>query len=246
MAEAASELSQSEGLMRIMREWKTNIFEKLLLPMRIYSQIADSVKSSSSSRKSKLCRDSDVKDIILARDGMISPVGRAIDKSAQRHIRQSAPERVVRLQAAHIMPFKLAKYSAMQALLSMFAGTSVEAILRDGGIISPNLFIIGVEYLNGQYRLRKIVPEDADEGPFMSHCSIARVLHASGAGEVINNILEDGEKYNDGIVEDEASAARISAFAVKMALGNAGCGNKQQECGKGILRVSTNSQVDGQ
>ncbi|KAK9367470.1 hypothetical protein V1509DRAFT_150387 [Lipomyces kononenkoae] len=239
---------------------------------------------------------------------MISPVGRAIDKSAPRHIRQTAPERVVRLQAAHIMPFKLAKHSAMQSLMSMFADTSVETILRDRGINSPSnifctdpithqsfdLFVIGVEYLNGQYMLRKIVPEDADEGPFMSHCqdgepvifgtglegntvdlpdgelfnihlAIARVLHASGAGKVINNILQDEENYNNGNVKDEASAARISAFAVTMALlgmqsGNSGnsmeaseddsvddgSGNKQQERGKGILRVSTNSQVDCQ
>ncbi|KAK9238493.1 hypothetical protein V1525DRAFT_375014 [Lipomyces kononenkoae] len=132
---AALDLSQSEELMRIMREWAINIFERLLLPMRLYSQIPESVKSSSSSRKSKSSRDSDVKDIILARDGMISPVGRAVDKSAPRHIRQTAPERVVQLQAAHIMPFKLAKYSTMQSLLSMFAGTSIEAILRDRGIM---------------------------------------------------------------------------------------------------------------
>ncbi|KAK9243428.1 hypothetical protein V1506DRAFT_386437 [Lipomyces tetrasporus] len=135
---AAFALSQSEGLMRIMWEWATNIFEKLLLPMRLYSQIPESVKSSSSSRKTELSRDSDVKNIILARDGMISPVGRVIDKSAPRHIRQTASERVVRLQAAHIMSFKLAKYSAMQSLLSMFADTSVEAILRDRGINCPS------------------------------------------------------------------------------------------------------------
>ncbi|KAK9256571.1 hypothetical protein V1507DRAFT_382523, partial [Lipomyces tetrasporus] len=231
---------------------------------------------------------------ILARDGEISPVGRAVDKSAPRHIRQTAPERLVRLQAAHIMPFKLAKYSAMQSLLSMFAGTSVEAILRDRSMNSPSnifctdlithqsfdLFVIRVEYLNGRYRLRKIVPEDADEGPFMSHCrdgdqfifgtgpqgnavdlpdgelfnihlAIARVLHASGAGEVISNILQDEEKYNNGIVEDEASAARISAFAIRVALlrmqsVGVDSATKQQERGKGILRVSTNSQVDGQ
>ncbi|KAK9234859.1 hypothetical protein V1525DRAFT_349445, partial [Lipomyces kononenkoae] len=146
---------------------------------------------------------------------------------------------------------------------------------------SFDLFIIGVEYLNGPYRLRKIVPEDADEGPFMSHCqdgdqvnfgtgpqgnaidlpdgelfnihlAIARVLHASGAGEVINNVLQDEKNYNDGIVEDEASAARISAFALRVALlrmqsGDSiesvseddsvdDSGNKPQERVKGILR----------
>ncbi|KAK9370742.1 hypothetical protein V1509DRAFT_616705 [Lipomyces kononenkoae] len=289
---AAFELSQSEELMRIIREWATNIFERLLLPMRLYSQIPESVKSSSSSRKSRLSRDSDVKDTILARDGMISPVGGAVDKFAPRHIRQTAPERVVQLQAAHIIPFKVAKYSAMQSLLSTFAGTSVEAILKGRGINSPSnifctdhsthqsfdLFIIGIEYLYGQCRLRKIVPEEADEGPFMSHCqdgdqvifgtgpqgnavdlpdgelfnihlSIVRVLHASGAGEVINNILQDEEKYNDGVVEDEASAARISAYAIRVALLRMDSDDSIKSASEddpvddsGILRVSTNSQ----
>ncbi|KAK9239187.1 hypothetical protein V1525DRAFT_438382 [Lipomyces kononenkoae] len=93
---------------------------------------------------------------------------------------------------------------------------------------------------------------------FNIHLAIARVLHASGAGEVINNILQDEENYNDGIVKDEASAARISAFAVRLAIlgmqsassmeaSEDDCvddsGNKQRERGKGILRVSTNSQV---
>ncbi|ODQ71313.1 hypothetical protein LIPSTDRAFT_106473 [Lipomyces starkeyi NRRL Y-11557] len=59
----------------------------------------------------------------------------------------------------------------------MFAGTNVEAILRGKGINSPgNIFctdhdthllfyefVIGVQYLNGQYWLRKIVQEEAQE-----------------------------------------------------------------------------------
>ncbi|KAK9369448.1 hypothetical protein V1509DRAFT_619451 [Lipomyces kononenkoae] len=292
--------------MRIICEWATNIFEKLLFPIRLYSPIPESLKSSSSSLNSKSSRDSTVKSKIFARDGLISPVGRAIDWSAPQHLRDAAPGRIEKLEAAHIMPFMLSEYSTMLPFLSMFAGTSVEAILRDKGINSPSNifctdhsthflfddFIIGIEYMNGRYWLRKIVQEraqgsyivqcqDGDQvtfglGPlgnavdlpdgelFNIHLAIARVLHASGAGEVINKVLQDEEDYNDGIVDDEASGARISAFAVRMALlrmqsGDSAesasnddgdvddaddGGNKQQECGKGILRDTTNSQVD--
>ncbi|KAK9337697.1 hypothetical protein V1521DRAFT_454968 [Lipomyces starkeyi] len=82
------------------------------------------------------------------------------------------------------------------------------------------------------------------------------VLYASGAGEVISKILQDKEDFNEGIVEAEASAARISAFAVRMALqemqaddaaesasdcDDDNSGNKHQERDRGVLRVSTNS-----
>ncbi|KAK9243166.1 hypothetical protein V1506DRAFT_581166, partial [Lipomyces tetrasporus] len=178
---------------------------------------------------------------IFDRDGVISPVGRAIDKSAPVHILDAAPGRVAKLQAAHIMPFMLSKYPTMQKLLSMFAGTNVEAVLTGKGINSSSnifctdpithesfdTFVIGVEYLNGQYQLRKVVESEA-RGPFISQCqdgeevifgtgprgreidlpdgelfnihlAIARVLHASGAGECINKILRDEEDYNDGM-----------------------------------------------
>ncbi|KAK9350473.1 hypothetical protein V1505DRAFT_314652, partial [Lipomyces doorenjongii] len=237
---------------------------------------------------------------ILARDGVASPLGGAIDRSAPHDIRQSAPDRVAKLEAAHIMPIMLSKYPLMQKLLSMFAGTNVEAVLRGKRINSPSNifctdhdthllfdeFIVGIQYLNGQYLLRKIVQEEA-QGAYISHCldgeevmfgtgprgheiefpdgelfnihlAIAKVLHASGAGEVIGKILQDEEDFNEGIVEDGPSAARISAFALRMALQEvqaaaysaesaSGCdddnsGNKQQERGRGVLRASTNSR----
>ncbi|KAK9489439.1 hypothetical protein V1508DRAFT_361963, partial [Lipomyces doorenjongii] len=53
---------------------------------------------------------------------------------------------------------------------------------------------------------------------FNIHLATAKVLHASGAGEVISKVLQDKEDFNDGIVEDGPSAARISAFALRMAL----------------------------
>ncbi|KAK9357537.1 hypothetical protein V1504DRAFT_54829 [Lipomyces starkeyi] len=146
-------------------------------------------------------------------------------------------------------------------------------------------FVVGVKFLNGQYWLRKVVPkkalgilsqcQDGEEvvfgmGPqgheidlpdgelFNIHLAIGKVLHASGAGEIINKILQDEEDYNDGIVEDGASAARISAFALRMSLkrvqavdsvesppdSGGDSSNKQHEGGKAILRVTTNSQID--
>ncbi|KAK9388163.1 hypothetical protein V1515DRAFT_597905 [Lipomyces mesembrius] len=53
---------------------------------------------------------------------------------------------------------------------------------------------------------------------FNIHLAIAKVLHASGAGEAISKILQDEEEFDEGIVEDGPSAARISAFAVRIAL----------------------------
>ncbi|KAJ8103718.1 hypothetical protein POJ06DRAFT_242660 [Lipomyces tetrasporus] len=273
-----------------MLEWATKVFEDLLFSIRRYGPISAKMKSSSSTRKSNSSRDSNVRFRILARDGSVSPVGRAIDESAPEDIRDSYPDRATKLEAAHIMPFMLSKYSTMQTLLSMFAGTNMEAILGRNGINGPSnifctdhdtrlkfdQFFIGIEYLNGQYWLRKVNPRKA-RGPFISHCqdgeevifglgpqgpvqhsfSIGNVLHASGAGEVINKVLQDEEDYDDGIVEDVASAARISAFALRMALkrvqavdpnesspGDDGCSNKLQEARKGVLRVRSNSQID--
>ncbi|KAK9384193.1 hypothetical protein V1515DRAFT_446902 [Lipomyces mesembrius] len=195
------------------------------------------------------------------------------------------------------MPFMVAKYSIMQTLLSMFAGTKVNTKLKGNCINNPcNLFCtdhsshlqfdkfdIGVEYLDERYFLRKLslnrlpgpiaLCQDGEEvffgnGPhgdtvdwpdgelFNIHYAIGKVLHASGAGEVIDKILRDEEDYNDGIVANETSAARISAFSLKMALkevkvvdGNESpdCGSgltssKQQEGSKGVLRTTTNSQ----
>ncbi|KAK9325313.1 hypothetical protein V1517DRAFT_190625 [Lipomyces orientalis] len=236
---------------------------------------------------------------ILAMDGLISPVGRAVDETAPEDVLDSYSDRVTKLEAAHIMPFMLSNYSTMQSLLSMFAGTNIESILGGRGINHPSnifctdhdthlkfdQFIIGVEYLNGQYLLRKVDPRKA-RGPFIAHCqdgeelifglgpkgrsvdlpdgelfnihlAIGNVLHASGAGEVIDRVLQDEEDFNNGIVEDEASSSRISAFALKLALrrelaidstespsdSDAEESNKQQEGGKGVLRVTTNSQI---
>ncbi|KAK9251236.1 hypothetical protein V1507DRAFT_465181 [Lipomyces tetrasporus] len=287
--DAAVQFSQSKELMRVMLEWATMVFEDLLFPIRRYGPISANVKSSSSTRNSNSSRDSNVRFRILARDGSVSPVGRAIDESAPEDILDSYPDRAAKLEAAHIMPFMLSNYSTMQALLSMFAGTNVEAVLGKKGINHPSnifctdpdthlrfdQFFIGIEYLNGQYFLRKVNPRKA-RGAYISHCqdgeevifglgpqgraidlpdgelfnihlAIGNVLHASGAGEVINKVLQDEEDYDDGIVEDVASAARISAFALRMALnrvhavdqnesppGNDGCSNKLQEARKGV------------
>ncbi|KAK9482233.1 hypothetical protein V1527DRAFT_476987 [Lipomyces starkeyi] len=296
--DAAVEFSQSKELMRIMLEWATKIFENLLFPIRRYGLIPKSWKSSSSTRRSNSSRDSNVRLRILARDGEISPVGRAVDESAPEDVLDSFAGRIAKLEAAHIMPFMLSNHSTMQTLLSMFAGTNMEAIIGGKSINSTrnifctdsithlnfDEFVIGVEYLNGQYRLRKVEPRRA-RGPFMSQCqegeevifglgpqgyaidlpdgelfnihlAIANVLHASGAGEIINKVIQDEEDYNDGLVEDEAYASRILAFSLKMSLkrlqdhstesppGGGGDGNKRQEGGVGILRVTTNSQID--
>ncbi|KAK9359376.1 hypothetical protein V1504DRAFT_470387 [Lipomyces starkeyi] len=214
---------------------------------------------------------------ILARDGVISPLGRAIDRSAPHDIRQSAPDRVAKLEAAHIMPIMLSKCSTIQKFLSMFADHDTHLLFDE--------FVIGVQYLNGQYWLRKIVQEE--QGANISHCldgeevifgtgprgheidlpdgelfnihlTIAKVPYASGAGDVTSKILQDEEDFNEGIVEDEASAARISAFAVRTAMqaddsaesasdcDDDNSGNKHQERDRGVLRVSTSSQIDGQ
>ncbi|KAK9371649.1 uncharacterized protein V1513DRAFT_454985 [Lipomyces chichibuensis] len=147
----------------------------------------------------------------------------------------------------------------MRNLLSMFAGSNLKSRLVGRSINGPsNLFctdnfthklfdkfIIGVEYVNQQYKLRKVVTRKAagfiarvqdgeallfGRGPegatmdlpdgelFNIHLSIANVLHASGAGEVIEKVLQDEEDYKEGIVKDEESCSKILAFALRQAL----------------------------
>ncbi|KAK9324475.1 hypothetical protein V1517DRAFT_351308 [Lipomyces orientalis] len=130
--------------------------------------------------------------------------------------------------------------------------------------------IIGTEYLNGRYLLR-IVNARKARGPFIAHCQDSEVvifglgprgrsldmpdgelfnIHASEAGEAINRVLQDEADFNDGIVEDRASASRISAFALKVALrremavgSSESLSDNDTEAGKDVLRVTTNSQI---
>ncbi|KAK9372016.1 uncharacterized protein V1513DRAFT_453743 [Lipomyces chichibuensis] len=147
----------------------------------------------------------------------------------------------------------------MRNLLSMFAGINLKSRLVGRSINGPSnifctdhfthtlfdKFIIGVEYVNQQYKLRKVVTRKA-VGPFIAraqdgeellfgrgpegatmdlpdgelfniHLSIADVLHASGAGEVIEKVLQDEDDYK-GIVKDEGSCSKILAFALRQAL----------------------------
>ncbi|KAK9237189.1 hypothetical protein V1525DRAFT_450687 [Lipomyces kononenkoae] len=253
--------------------------------------------SLQSSSRSSSSRDSSIRAQILRRDGLISPVGGAIDPSAPEHLQEAHVERVFKLEAAHIMPFKLSTYSTMQTLLSMFAGTNMKSRVTGKHINGPSnefctdnsthllfdQFVIGVEYVNEQYILRKVVARKArgfiarsqdgeqlvfgrgpegsaidlpDGGLFNIHLAVANVLHASGAREVINKVMQDEDDYNAGVVEDEASRARILAFALRQSLsglksdsdelpGNDGDhSNKSRQTEKTALKIITNSLVN--
>ncbi|KAK9331456.1 hypothetical protein V1520DRAFT_82807 [Lipomyces starkeyi] len=244
-------------------------------------------KSACSPTTSSSSGDPTLKSLIIRRDGVISPVGKAIDISVQRHLRQSVNAMIVPLEVAHIILFKTSKRQTMQKLLSMFAGTNVEKKPNGSVINHPSDifctvsfthalfedFAIGVEYLDDKYWLRKLDPErvtspfvgqstngevtDFGQGLhgsgvalpdgelFNIHLAIGRVLHASGAGEIINKILRDEEDYNGGNVCDADVAARISAFSLKMELNMLQDveDNRQYERGPDVLRVSTNTQT---
>ncbi|KAK9242906.1 hypothetical protein V1506DRAFT_463946 [Lipomyces tetrasporus] len=228
----------------------------MLFPIRRDGAIPESL---SSSRMSSSAGASSLRSRILERDGVVSPVGRAIDRSAPKDLRQSGLGRVDILEVAYIMHLLVSKYSRMQNLLSMFAGTNGKTKLESLTINSPrnmfctdhfthtlfDEFVIGVEHLNGKFWLRKLIPRAAlgnigvcqngeevifGHGPlgltidlpdgelFNIHLAIGRVLRMSGVGEIISKILREEENYNDGYVIDEASDARISGFALKMAL----------------------------
>ncbi|KAK9238783.1 hypothetical protein V1525DRAFT_425141 [Lipomyces kononenkoae] len=251
----------------------------MLLPLRQGSAIPPSLRSASGSSSS---RDASVRARVLRRDGPISPLGQAIDFSAAEYILNANPERVERLEAAHIMPFMVAKYSSMQTLLSMFAGTNLWTILKDKNINSPcNIFCTnhGTHELFDEFVIGALGPfithcQDGEElvfgnGPegttidlpdgelFNIHLAIANVLHASGAGEVIDKVLQDEEEYKEGTVTDEVSGSRILAFALRQALNglkatdsiDSPTGSDDGTCkqgpgGKEVLRVKTNSQAD--
>ncbi|KAK9364503.1 hypothetical protein V1509DRAFT_636146 [Lipomyces kononenkoae] len=292
--EAAVGFSRSNELIRTMLEWTKNIFENLLFPMRRGYAIPPSLKSSSRSSSS---RDSSVRAPIFWRDGPLSPIGGGIDTSASDELQDANPERVSRLEAAHIMPFMLSSYSPMQSLLSMFAGSNLKSRLIGKSINGPSnifctdgfthllfdQFVIGVDYVNEQYHLRKVVArkarglislvQDGEElffgrGPegttidlpdgelFNIHLAISNVLHASGAGEVIDKILQDEDDYKEGIVKDEASSARILAFALQQALNGLNAdsvqsadddddvNDKANQTENTALRVVTNSHAN--
>ncbi|KAK9236707.1 hypothetical protein V1525DRAFT_457436 [Lipomyces kononenkoae] len=223
---AAFRFTKSDAVFTTISYWATNILEDLLVPIKRAGAIPTSARLCSSSSQPTSSRVSHVGPRILARGGVISPIGHAIDFSAPRDIQQMNPTKVAHLQAAHIIPFKVSRYDYTHLLFDEFA--------------------IGIGNVNGRYLLRKLdlggaavgfIRDSADggeivfgTGPQGNHIAlpdgellnvqlaIGRVLHASGACELISRILKDEDDYNEGIVKDASSAARISAFALKLKL----------------------------
>ncbi|KAK9323808.1 hypothetical protein V1517DRAFT_87362 [Lipomyces orientalis] len=169
---AAVRFSNSERLSEIMVEWVETIFEHMLFPIRRDGAIPESLNGSGMSSSAGA---SSLRSRLLDRDGIVSPVGRAIDRSAPKCLRQSGLGRVDILEVAYIMHLLVSKYSRMQNLLSMFAGTNVKPKLNGQAINSPrnmfctdhftrtlfDEFFIGVEHLNGKFWLRKLRPRAA-------------------------------------------------------------------------------------
>ncbi|KAK9325831.1 hypothetical protein V1517DRAFT_365102 [Lipomyces orientalis] len=183
---------------------------------------------------------------MLAMDGVVSPVGQAISDSAPLDTRQSNRTRVVHLQAAHIMPFMVFRYTKLQRLLSMFAGgTNLQSKLywlRELDVkLAANGFI--GHRPDGDEIIFGMGPQGNDialpDGELLNiHLDLAIV---------ISKILMDEEDYNEGNMKDTSSAARISALALSLELkrlqdehsGN----DRLQERGSDIWRVTTNSQI---
>ncbi|KAK9242755.1 hypothetical protein V1506DRAFT_47857 [Lipomyces tetrasporus] len=194
------------------------------------------------------------KQRILDRDGVVSPIGVAIDSSAaEEDLENAGLTRIRSLEVTNIMPHVVCNHSTVQMLLSVFAGTNVESKLDAQHIKSlANLFctdqfssamfkkfFIGVECLGERYRLRyssskpyggctRTLHPDGEEVTFGAgprghaielpdrelcniHLAIGRVLHASGVGEVIDNLLAD----EAGLLGNDAG---ISAFSDKITL----------------------------
>ncbi|KAK9262444.1 hypothetical protein V1519DRAFT_384773, partial [Lipomyces tetrasporus] len=144
-------------------------------------------------------------------DGITSPLGKAIDKSAPDEIRETERENIDLLESAHIMPVMAYKNSRIQPLLSVFAGTDVKTKLRGRDINSPcnlfctdntthrmfNEFCIGVECLNEngvQYKLCKFVPERLCGRTWRCQDGEDVVFGKGPQGRTID--LPDGELFN--------------------------------------------------
>ncbi|KAK9318796.1 hypothetical protein V1517DRAFT_377031 [Lipomyces orientalis] len=157
---------------------------------------------------------------ILARDGVVSPVGQAIDNSAPLavrpplDVRQSNRARVVRLS-----------YNTVHGVQNLRLG--LKTLTEGTGC--ANLAVERAAYgfigdrSNGDEIIFGMAPQAnhialPDGELFNIHLAIGRVRHASGAGEVISKIMRDEEDYNEGNVKDASSAARISALELKLEL----------------------------
>ncbi|KAK9241970.1 hypothetical protein V1506DRAFT_556294 [Lipomyces tetrasporus] len=168
-----------------------------------------------------------LKQKLVQRDGWFSRVGYVMDKSAPAHITPQ-PVGTAVLEAAHIIPFS----ANMEMLLTgeNINDASNALLLSPTTHRSLGDFEFGSECRDKKYFMRRLLearllhaevkshmdgeeicfgqgsnPDIVKPSPLLCnlHLAVGLVLHNSGVAEMISQILQDEDLFNDGNVEGD-------------------------------------------
>ncbi|KAK9312476.1 hypothetical protein V1522DRAFT_371985 [Lipomyces starkeyi] len=127
-------------------------------------------KTPAPTNRSTASRPKNLKEMLLARDGRFSVVGRIMDDEGPVP-NSPLPNGMATLETAHIIPFNASRHNPMRFMLSKFAGQDMENLLTGQGINDPSnallldptthqafdKFKFGLECQNDRYFLRMLV-----------------------------------------------------------------------------------------
>ncbi|KAK9350154.1 hypothetical protein V1523DRAFT_446765 [Lipomyces doorenjongii] len=175
-------------------------------------------------------RSRSLKQKLLNRDGRFAAVGLVIGKTASVGLTSIHDPDYDVLEVAHIIPSSASSRSSLRAMVSRFALQDIGELLTRQKINDPfnallldakthksfDSFEFGLEcqisgtevsrhdegekVVFGQQSHRIAPPSPLFCNP---HLAVGRVLHASGAAEVIDKILKDEDEFHDGNVEGD-------------------------------------------
>ncbi|KAK9384912.1 hypothetical protein V1515DRAFT_541028 [Lipomyces mesembrius] len=128
-------------------------------------------KTPTPTNRSTASRPKNLKEMLLARDGRFSVVGRIMDDAGPVP-NSELPNGMARLHVARIIPFSASRRNPLRFMLSKFAGQDMEDLLTGQGINDPSnallldamtletfdAFKVGLECQNDRYFLRMLVP----------------------------------------------------------------------------------------
>ncbi|KAK9372948.1 uncharacterized protein V1513DRAFT_427024 [Lipomyces chichibuensis] len=154
-------------------------------------------KTPTPTNRSTASRPKNLKELLLARDGRFSAVGRIMDDTGPVP-NSPLPNGMARLHVAHIIPFSASHRSPLRLMLSKFAGQDMERLLTGQGIDDPSNALLldattheafdaykfGLECQNGRYFLRILVQSQSLPSSVSRHLEGEELFFGQGPEQV--------------------------------------------------------------
>ncbi|KAK9372527.1 uncharacterized protein V1513DRAFT_451970 [Lipomyces chichibuensis] len=228
----ADRFQQSQPLKKQLEEWTSPFFYELLIPMKAKGKTPTPSDGSTSSRSRNLKQKLLDRDGWLSAVGRVMDLSAPWPMIPNQDYDHLEVAHIIPFSASSSSSFRtiLSRF-ASQDICDLLTGQSINdpfnALLLDAKSHKFfDSFQFGLECQNGRYVLRKLgtkLPnevhrhDDGDEivfgrqsqhalpSPLLCnlHLAVGRVLHASGAAEAIDKILQDEDQFNSGDVEGD-------------------------------------------